>query len=302
MIKYLFKRGNPIVAWNNQPVTLILIKAALSFALVFVVAFLFKNQTTAFQAGTAAIMSLKDDRPQTIGDAVNRLFGTIVAGAMAMLFLLIAVDALQLAPGAAPYYVLEVSALLIMIAVFLILRRPGAVITAVIVFLLATLLSSAVEAPFAYVGQRVVDTAIGMVIALFVNWLPPLNRAFSYRFWDVEPYRPVKTIKFEERAKWIGQLLDEIRAEEVDKLAARLDPEATLHWLWPAENIYTGARDVATVLIERIAPLKVSAYQMATAVDKMTMSIRLHLATDDGGRHTLVLRSRGQEIYAATFI
>lgn len=302
MIKHLFKRGNPIVAWNNQPVTLILIKAAISFLLVFLVAFLSKNQTTAFQAGTAAIMSLKDDRPQTIGDAFNRLFGTIVAGAMAMLFLLLTVDALQLRPGAAAYYALEIVALLIMIAVFLILRRPGAVITAVLVFLLATLLSSAVDAPFAYVGQRVVDTAIGMVIALFVNWLPPLNRAFNYRFWDVEPYKPVLTIQFEERAKWIGYLLDEIRAEDVDKLASRLDPDATLHWLWPAENVYTGARDVATVLIERIAPLKVSAYQMATAADKVTMSIRLHLATEDGGRHTLVLRAKEQEIYAATFV
>lgn len=295
--------GNPVIAWNHQPAGLILVKSGIALSLCFLVAWILGNPTTAFQAGIATILCLKDDRPQTYGEAINRTLGTIIAGLTAYGFIMLATKVIGLQLGEPLYYILDVLVLVLLIAFFLLLRRPGAIIVAVIVFLLTTFLSSAVADPFSYVSQRTIDTVIGIIIAMLVNWLPPLNRWFKYEFWSIEPIQPVKTLTFEGEHHWVGELLAYLRAGKLDDLTATMAPNAALYWTWPTEAQYHGPRDVANVMIERITPLKVSAYQMATTEDSRDIkAVRLELKTKSDLKHTLILRTKDGKIEAARFV
>lgn len=295
--------GNPVVAWNHQPAGLILVKSGLALFLCFVVAWILGNTTTAFQAGIATILCLKDDRPQTYGEAINRTLGTVVAGATAFGFIMLTTRQLGLQLGDLLYYVLDVIVLILLIAFFLLLRRPGAIIVSVIVFLLTTYLSSAVADPFAYVSQRTIDTVIGILIAMFVNWLPPLNNWFKYEFWTMEPVEVMKKLSFQKENEWVGTFLDDLRAGQLDALKTRLADESALHWLWPTETVYHGSRDVASVMIERITPLKVSAYQMATTEDSKDIhAVRLQLRAGNDEKYTLLLRNENGLIQTAVFV
>ncbi len=78
-----------IKSWNGQPPNLILVKTFLGMALCFLIAWLFKITNTAFQAGIATILCLREDRPSTFGEAVNRTIGAFLGGVWAYLMIML---------------------------------------------------------------------------------------------------------------------------------------------------------------------------------------------------------------------
>lgn len=176
------KIKRPIGSWHNQPAGLVLTKSLLSLLACFSVAYVLNNPTTAFQTGITTMLSLKEDRPGKVKRAVNRMIGTVVAGLTAYGFVLFVTRVIRVAHGEYLYYVLNAFTLVLLIAIFLLIGKANAIIPGVIVFHLTTHLASAVADPFPYVLQRSADTLIGIAVAMFVNWLPPLNKIFSFSF------------------------------------------------------------------------------------------------------------------------
>ncbi len=181
------KTQTQICSWNGQPPMLILIKAGLAIGLCYVVAFASEPLTkvglnTAFQAGIATILCLKEDAPNSFTEAINRSLGTLLSAVWSYAYIKLFLGVFGLVHGSAIFYLTDLIFLILMIAFLLYIRRPGAIICAVVVFLLSTMLPVSVASPFNYVLHRSIDTEIGIVIALFVNWLPPLNRFFHYHF------------------------------------------------------------------------------------------------------------------------
>ncbi|HCU08120.1 MAG TPA: hypothetical protein DF480_03985, partial [Clostridiales bacterium] len=66
-----------------------------------------------------------------------------------------------------------------LILIVLMLKRPGSVIIASVVFLIICL-TKGQENTLIYAIDRVIDTLLGIVFALLVNWFPLLNRHRPY--------------------------------------------------------------------------------------------------------------------------
>lgn len=128
-----------------------------------------------YDAAIAAIVCLGNDVRSTARSAFDRTMGTLFAGIYTIAFLWFFRIKLGLGINTALYHILiGVFAIPLMHAIVK-LKRPGAVVNGVIVFLLVCVGETALEDPVLYVFTRVTNTIVGILIALVVNWLPPLN-------------------------------------------------------------------------------------------------------------------------------
>ena len=62
-----------------------------------------------------------------------------------------------------------------LMAIMIAIKKPTSLAISVIVFLIIMLNVSQTN-PLTYAVGRVIATLIGIAVALFVNWLPPLNK------------------------------------------------------------------------------------------------------------------------------
>ncbi len=126
-------------------------------------------------AAIAAIVCVQQDLATTWKISRNRVAGTVLAGFYAYLFLLLFVVRLEISDTSLLYYMLVAIFLLPLMQLLVSLKLPGGVAIGAIVFLIICI-SSGKDDPLAYSFGRTLDTLIGIAFAMFVNWLPFLNR------------------------------------------------------------------------------------------------------------------------------
>lgn len=136
---------------------------------------------SAIDAAIAAIVCLQQDVRSTANRAFARVFGTFLAGIYTLGFLWVFRVRFQVPADSILYYFLIALFMIPLMILVVRLRQRGAVVIAAIVFVLVSLGDKAALNPAEYVAHRVLNTLVGILLALAINWWPMLNRLEAWR-------------------------------------------------------------------------------------------------------------------------
>ncbi len=156
-----------------------IIKTALS-VLVCLVLDYFRHTTNYIDAAVAAVVSLGTSTKTTWKAGFRRIIGTLVAGIYGSLFLQIFVVRLGINPFGIKYLVLVALMLIPLLTLLSHFNQNSSICIAAIVFLLICLRTNNDVSPYLYALRRCFDTVLGVIIAVIINWLPPLNKLGDY--------------------------------------------------------------------------------------------------------------------------
>lgn len=151
-----------------------ILKTGISIILCLLIDFA-RGSEFPYNAAISAIVCLQGNVETTYKTSINRLIGTFLAGLYAYLFLLIFKVRLGLDSDGLLFFMLVGVACIPLMQLMVSIHKPGAVGISAIVFLLISLTTMYHQAPLYATMVRVVDTSIGILVCLFVNWLPPVN-------------------------------------------------------------------------------------------------------------------------------
>lgn len=153
------------------------LKTGIAIALCLLLEY-FRVSAAPYQSSVAAIVCMQPTLKSARNAALDRTLGTLIAGLFAYLFILLFRDSLALDSQSLLYYLCISLCTLPLMMLILRIKKPGALAISLMVFLIIVLKGGDGN-PILFTLNRVLDTLIGIVVALFVNWLPLLNR-FSH--------------------------------------------------------------------------------------------------------------------------
>lgn len=145
------------------------IKSSLA-VMICILLFHFFNRGEAMIAALAAVFSLRQDMPTTITFARSRVLGNIIGGAAAIFYVFI--------QNMVQHHTLMEILLVPLAVAFVIILSDGinnhaGIISAVATLLLISLDSEG-DKSFAFALQRILDTFIGTLVAIGLNYFLPL--------------------------------------------------------------------------------------------------------------------------------
>lgn len=153
------------------------VKTAISATLVALIYFLIDRNPTFACIG--AIFGMGSDMENSKLHGGNRLFGTIIGGLIGMLLFHIYV---QFFPDGEKRYIILLLLFvgtLLLVKTSLLFKWPGAIQPGGVV-LCIILFNTPVDTYISYSLNRIVDTGIGVIISLIINWLFPRERVVKY--------------------------------------------------------------------------------------------------------------------------
>lgn len=150
------------------------IKTVLAIVICLLIEY-WRGSSMPYHACIAAIVCMQPTLKSAFNTAFDRTLGTIIAGIYSYLLAILLINSLAVHPSSILYYLLIGVLTFPLMAIMLRIKKSGALAITVIVYLII-MLSIFDTDPLLYTLERVSATLIGIVIALFVNWLPPLNR------------------------------------------------------------------------------------------------------------------------------
>lgn len=131
----------------------------------------FRNTGVPFYAAIAAILCIQRSQQDSFQAAKNREIATIVGGICGMLFLLAERNLFHIQTELLRYAVLSVL-LIPIIELSLCLRQEKGTFLMCVVFLCVTTTHENDISPIAFAMSRIIDTTIGIIVALIVNLFP----------------------------------------------------------------------------------------------------------------------------------
>ena len=130
-----------------------------------------RKSDTAFYAAIAAVLCVQSTSKDSIHEAFNREAATVIGGIWGMLVLLFERNVWCIPCEAMRYLFLSVLLFPIINFSVLIKREKGTFLMCV-VFLCITVTHGNDESPLSFGAARILDTTIGIVIALIINQFP----------------------------------------------------------------------------------------------------------------------------------
>lgn len=128
-----------------------------------------------FYAAIAAILCIQPNYEDSLHTALNREIATIIGGIWGMLVLLIEKKFYCISYDILRYLFLSVMLILIINFSVWIRQEKGTFLMCV-VFLCVTVTHCNDKSPFTFGFDRIIDTTIGIIVALLVNRFPALKR------------------------------------------------------------------------------------------------------------------------------
>ncbi len=123
----------------------------------------------------AAIVCLKGNFNASWDAGKKRFVGTFLSGIMSYIFLKLFQIGLGLNPKSFIYIVLLLAWMLLLMSILKFIGFAESISIAGIVMLIICITDVNMR-PLSYAANRVIDTSIGIMIAVIVNWLPFLNK------------------------------------------------------------------------------------------------------------------------------
>ncbi|MDO5033749.1 MAG: aromatic acid exporter family protein [Eubacteriales bacterium] len=154
-----------------------IIKTGLAVAICILIEY-FRQAGNPSATAIVALFCLQHNLKSTWESSVNRVVGTIVAGLLGYGFLLLAFQVFGLAQNSFAYVLLFLLGLVIIMQTLVMIRMPGGAGIAAMTFIIIgfSYRSNQEMSSIVYTINTVIDTFIGIFAALFVDWLPPLNK------------------------------------------------------------------------------------------------------------------------------
>lgn len=122
-------------------------------------------------AAIAAIVSMQSTVENSISVGIDRLIGTAIGGAIGILFILTKFAFFNIWI----YYCMIAIGIVAVIYINVLIKKPGSVSISCIVFLIimvnAESMTQTLALSLEYAGNRMLDTAIGVVIGVAVNFV-----------------------------------------------------------------------------------------------------------------------------------
>lgn len=145
-----------------------IIKSSVAVALCFVVYFLRGQQGTPFYSAIAAVLCMQPDTSNSLRVGWNRTVGTLIGGFAGMLVLLAERYWLPAEYPIIPYLITAV-AIIPLIYVTLLVKKPTASYITCVVFMSITVSHAGDVNPYLFAFNRTLDTLIGIFVSLAVN-------------------------------------------------------------------------------------------------------------------------------------
>jgi uncharacterized membrane protein YgaE (UPF0421/DUF939 family) len=122
-----------------------------------------------FLAAASAIICMQDSMEKSVTSAVSRFFGTVIGAVCAMLILYFE-HFLANFNLASPYVILLMMTLGILLIIMLcnLFKQKDTIVISCVVYLVIVLGGSDLN-PFLYSANRLLDTTVGIVIAIVIN-------------------------------------------------------------------------------------------------------------------------------------
>lgn len=154
-----------------------ILKTTLAVFLCLIYGYFRDSDSAIFFAAVAAVFGLRPDLKTTWASLLDRLVGTGV-GALLGLLAIELQQIFHLPQRSLPYYLLVT--LLTFINLWLIANifRPGGMIVSCVVLFSIAINYAAEMSAVQYVAFRFIDTAVGLLISLFINLAWPPKRSF----------------------------------------------------------------------------------------------------------------------------
>jgi len=150
------------------------IKTCLAVTLCLFIEY-FRGTSMPYHSSIAAIVCMQPTLKSTYETAVARIIGTLIAGIYGFLFITFFYQQLLSGQNLLVYYILIGIMTLPLMMLMIAIKKQGGLAITVVVFLIIVI-NAGVTDPLKYTISRVVGTLIGIGVALFINWLPILNK------------------------------------------------------------------------------------------------------------------------------
>ncbi|SHE41410.1 FUSC family protein [Clostridium fallax] len=148
------------------------LKTAFS-VLLCVLLFEIINRPFPFYACIAAVICVKDTWENSFTIGKNRLIGTFIGGIIGIVFIFIS----QTIHFFNTQSIITAVGIIVVIHICNLMNRPGSTVIACIVFL-AIMVNLKGTGPYLYAINRILDTFIGVIIALLVNrYIAPVKKS-----------------------------------------------------------------------------------------------------------------------------
>lgn len=128
-----------------------------------------------FYAAIAAILCVQRTNEDSFKVAKNRAVATVIGGIFGMGFLIFEKYVYRI-PAELPRYLVLSLLLIPIIQLSVKIEQTKGTYLMCVVFLCVTVTHGNDASPVAFAVNRILDTAIGIAVALFVNWLPFLAK------------------------------------------------------------------------------------------------------------------------------
>ena len=150
------------------------IKTCLAITICLIIEY-FRGTSMPYHSSIAAIVCMQPTLKSTFTTAVDRTIGTLIAGLYGYLFITLFHQQLQLGFNSLNYFILIGLLTLPLMMLMIAIKKQGGLAITVVVFLVVVINAGETD-PLNYTVERVVGTLIGIGVALFINWLPILNK------------------------------------------------------------------------------------------------------------------------------
>ncbi|HOT99664.1 MAG TPA: aromatic acid exporter family protein [Anaerolineaceae bacterium] len=167
-----WKRFTSILISNSPGMRVI--KTCLAITICLIIEY-FRGTNMPYHSSIAAIVCMQPTLKSTFKTAVDRTLGTIIAGLYGFLFITFFTQQLFLSFHSLSYFVLIGVMTLPLMMLMIAIKKQGGLAITLVVFLIVVINAGATN-PLLYTIERVVGTLIGIGVALFINWLPILNK------------------------------------------------------------------------------------------------------------------------------
>ena len=150
------------------------IKTCLAITICLIIEY-FRGTSMPYHSSIAAIVCMQPTLKSTFTTAIDRTIGTLIAGVYGYLFITLFHQQLQLGFNSLNYFILIGLLTLPLMMLMIAIKKQGGLAITVVVFLVVVINAGETD-PLNYTVERVVGTLIGIGVALFINWLPILNK------------------------------------------------------------------------------------------------------------------------------
>lgn len=159
------------------------IKTCLAITICLIIEY-FRGTSMPYHSSIAAIVCMQPTLLSTFKTAVDRTFGTLIAGLYGYLFITFFYERMGLSLSPLTYFIMIGLMTLPLMMLMVAIKKQGGLAITVVVFLIVVINAGATD-PLSYTIERVIGTLIGIGVALFINWLPILNK-IGKRFGQVD--------------------------------------------------------------------------------------------------------------------